>query len=255
MEPVVSAEMRAILSPGERVVWLGGPELGPFLVPYLFLSFFGAIWMAFMLVGFGIIGPLILVIPHFWVGVALLLSPVYGILVRKYTVYVITDKRVIIQRGLIGRDFTSVDFDKIQNMDIDVGFLDRLFGTGTITFATAATPYASPYAWRPAGGTKMPAFRGIREPYRVFEKIKTVSFDVKTDIEYPNLYRPDVNPGYRTSYATPVSKEAAKVEVVPISKSQECARRYICKECYGSFEVQEGKPSIRCPYCGSGKVV
>lgn len=58
-------------------------------------------------------GDLFLVVfPHFWVGVALVFGiPLYKALVYKHTYYAITNKRVLIQTGLIGRDFEMVDFD------------------------------------------------------------------------------------------------------------------------------------------------
>jgi hypothetical protein len=32
----------------------------------------------------------------------------------------------------------------------------------------------------------------------VFRRIKELLFNVKTDVHYPNAYRPENNPGYRT---------------------------------------------------------
>ncbi len=40
----------------------------------------------------------------------------------------------------------------------------------------------------------------IENPYDVFKFFKKVSHAVKTDIHFPNLYRPDINPGYKTRY-------------------------------------------------------
>ena len=43
----------------------------------------------------------------------------------------------------------------------------------------------------------------ICRPYDVFRFFHRAEFDVKTDIEYPNRFRPDANPGYPTSYPPP----------------------------------------------------
>jgi uncharacterized membrane protein YdbT with pleckstrin-like domain len=88
-------------------------------------------------------GEIILILfPHFWIGLILVFGyPIYKFLVYKYTYYAITNKRVIIQKGLIGRDFEIVDFDKITNAEVNVGVLDKLFGgnSGSILISTAGT--------------------------------------------------------------------------------------------------------------------
>lgn len=50
------------------------------------------------------------------------------------------------------------------------------------------------------GGRIYGSFVGIDEPYEVFKRIKEVSVDVKTDWNFPNDMRPEVNSGYRTRY-------------------------------------------------------
>jgi len=127
--------------------------------------------------------------------------PLYSKLVWKYTHYAITNKRVIIKSGLIGRDFKTVDHDKITNVEVNISFWDKLLAksSGSIYIFTAGTiaygrhgPYHTPYR-----------LSNVSEPYRVFRFFKKVSFDVKTDVHYPNKYRPDTNPGYRTRYRPP----------------------------------------------------
>jgi hypothetical protein len=43
-------------------------------------------------------------------------------------------------------------------------------------------------------------FKAIENPYAVFKQLKQVSMDIRTDIQYPNQYRPEDNPGYKTKY-------------------------------------------------------
>ena len=43
----------------------------------------------------------------------------------------------------------------------------------------------------------------LPHPYDVLRFFHRAEFDVKTDIQYPNQLRPNVNPGYSTSYSPP----------------------------------------------------
>lgn len=58
---------------------------------------------------------------------------------------------------------------------------------------------------RPGAGTSQGRVRpvinrfiGIEHPYDTFRLLKGVAFNTKTDILYPNAYRPAENPGYKT---------------------------------------------------------
>ena len=91
-----------------------------------------------------------------------------------------------------------VDLDQITNAEVRVGFLDKLFGgnSGSVLIATAGS-----FTFTRRGPVKKPyTMRHIIEPYNVFKTLKEVSHAVKTDIEFPNKYRPEVNPGYKTDY-------------------------------------------------------
>jgi len=136
-------------------------------------------------------------LPHFWIGIILIFGiPTYNYLVHSRTYYAITNKRVIIQTGVIGRDFKMVDFDQITNAEVNVGLFDKIFGgsSGSIIISTAGTfvegnhgPMSKPYT-----------LSNIENPYEVFKFFKKVSHAVKTDVHYPNQYRPKKNPGYTT---------------------------------------------------------
>lgn len=195
-------EINKVLDTGEKVLWEEGPKFWQFIFGAVTGSFiFGIFWLGIILFIFRSETqpfPLVL-LPHFWVGIALTIGPlVYSLLVFKHTYYTITDKRVIIQSGWIGRDFYTIDFDQITNSEVNVGLVDKLFNqnTGSILISTAGTfvatkngPQAKPYN-----------LRSIFNPYEVFKLLKKTSHDVKTDIQYPNKMRPSENPGYNTSY-------------------------------------------------------
>lgn len=204
-------ELDKVLDENEKVFWEGKPKFWPFLLGgSIFTMIFGLFWMLFLIpfVGFAIfdiisgshiLGFGIFLLPHFWIGFFLVFGiPIYQILVYKHVYYAITNKRVLFQKGLIGRDFEIVDFDQITNAEVNVGLFDKLFGgnSGSILISTAGSAAHE----RRDLVLKPYTLRNIKNPYNVFKFFKKVSHAVKTDIQFPNQYRPSKNPGYKTSY-------------------------------------------------------
>ncbi|MDO8481318.1 MAG: PH domain-containing protein, partial [Nanoarchaeota archaeon] len=203
-------ELDKVLDKNETVLWEGKPNFWPFLLGgSLLTTLFGLFWMLFLIPFLviaainitrgGLLGWGIFLLPHFWVGIVLVFGiPLYQILVYKHVYYAITNKRVLLQKGLIGRDFEMVDFDQITNAEVNVGLFDNLFGgnSGSILISTAGSFTSGRY-----GPVQRPyTLRNIDKPYDVFKLFKQVSHAVKTDIQYPNKYRPKTNPGYKTAF-------------------------------------------------------
>jgi len=205
-------ELDKVLNENEKIFWEGAPSFWPFIFSgSIATTCFGLIWMAFLIpfigvaimdiiIGTHIFGFAIFLTPHFWIGLFLVFGiPIYQYLVFKHTYYAVTDKRVILQRGWIGRDFEILDFDKITNVEVNVGVFDKIFGnknTGSILLSSAGS-----IIYSRQGPVQRPStMRNILNPYEVFKFIKKVSYDVKTDIQYPNQLRPSENPGYQTNY-------------------------------------------------------
>ena len=144
--------------------------------------------------GFGI-----LLLPHFWVGIILVFGiPLYQFLSYKNIYYAITDKRVILQKGWIGRSFETVDFDQVTNTEVVVGVFDKIFGgnSGSVLISTAGS-----LTYSRQGQVSRPyTMRTVLKPYDVYKFFEKIEHDVKTDIEYPNALRPKENPGYNTDY-------------------------------------------------------
>jgi membrane protein YdbS with pleckstrin-like domain len=209
-------ELDKVLDDNEKVFWEGKPNFWPFffgrsifafilgiillffMLPFIIILIFIAVMgilsnsMAGTLVAFASILPILIPISLLMGGVML-----YNYLAYKYVYYAITNKRVVIQTGLIGRDFRTVDFDQITNAAVDVGLFDKLFSksSGSIIIS---------------GGLGHSVLSNIPDPYNVFKFFKKVSFDVKTDIEYPNKLRPKTNPGYGTGYSAPKTPSKRK---------------------------------------------
>ena len=203
-------ELDKVLDQNEKVFWEGKPKFWPFLLGGSIITIIcGLFWMVFLIPFIviaainisqgGLFGWGIFLLPHFWVGIVLVFGiPIYQILVYKHMYYAITNKRALFQKGLIGRDFEMVDFDQITNAEVNVGLFDKLFGgnSGSILISTAGS-----FTYGRNGPVQKPyTLRNIENPYEVFKFFKKVSHAVKTDIQYPNKYRPKTNPGYGTDY-------------------------------------------------------
>lgn len=202
-------ETNKILNNNEKILWQGGPKFLPFFFSgSIFITIFALFWTGFTLI-FIITwmstadGPMkyaILAMPHLWIGLAMLFGPsIYKLLVFKHTYYAITDKRVIFQNGIIARNFTTLDFDKITSASVSIGLFDRIFGgTGSILLLSPSAIISENYSKQ-----SYTRISNVSNPYDVFKYFQKVSYDVKTDIEYPNAMRPDNNPGYKTEYNQP----------------------------------------------------
>jgi hypothetical protein len=217
-------EIRNILDENEEVYWSGKPNLLGLILngKNIGAIIFGVVWLTFLIpflgVGFGMlglfggllgninfdissgaplggafaIGWLVFLIPFLLIGFATLLAPLWSILAYRNMEYLLTSKRVILSGGIIGKDFTSIDYDQIKNIDVKVG-LFKNFGNIEIFSGEMGRSNDSVYQ-------KEDIMYAVGNPYEVFKKLKQYSHDIKTDIEYPNALRPEENPGYDTEY-------------------------------------------------------
>jgi uncharacterized membrane protein YdbT with pleckstrin-like domain len=62
-----------------------------------------------------------------------------GFLRRVATTYTITDQRLTIARGLLGRDVHETRLERVQNVNCSQSLLQRLLGVGTVDFDTAGS--------------------------------------------------------------------------------------------------------------------
>ena len=195
----IPPQFEAVRDQDESMLWIGKPAFVPFLctgIPFLAI---GLAWGAIDYFGFirhmpsGMSG---FAIPFF----ALHLFPFWGSIlnmVRLYLVfnntsYAITNRRLMMRSGFFGIDFKAIDYDKIVDLEVDIGPIENLYGVGTIRAFTGSL-----------GDSRRGAsdrFVAIASPYEVFKQIKKVSVDIKTDWNYPNALRPAENPGYQTKY-------------------------------------------------------
>lgn len=191
-------EFEAITEPGEKIFWTGRPVFWPFVLHAVPIVVVGAIWgamdigifgkaaskgqMDLFLYAFGIL--------HSSPAWGSILYAIYLVMVHGNTVYAYTNRRLLMRSGVVGTSFKSVDYDTIQELDVTVGFIERLFNVGTVRA----------YAGRNTskGARIYDQFVSIAGPYDVFRALKGVEVNVKTDWNYPNALRPAANPGYKT---------------------------------------------------------
>ena len=199
-----------VLNSNERVVWSGRPNFILFLIKktlLLFLLvalFFGLSYLSTKISGEHVSTKELKQITGFyyqgWVGLFIfVIYFIYNVLLYKNLYYFLTDKRIIIQKGIIGVDFDLVDFEMISNLEVRVGLLDYIFGFGK----TGSIFLHSPGRFKTIGRNtyeKPYIIYSILQPYEIFKLIKKVSFDIKSDINFPNSLRTDQNEGYKTDY-------------------------------------------------------
>ena len=87
----------------------------------------------------------------------------------KRSLFVVTNKRLIIRSGFIGVDYKSIELKYIGLVNVRVDFLDKLSGsnTGTITFASAAIPMNGQN-----NTNGQFCFSCVDNPYEVYKKVK-----------------------------------------------------------------------------------
>lgn len=191
-----------VLDANEKLIWSDEPSFWPFMLqalPRLGVSLFGIVIFGsqfqYSLENFKeyLRGPDYSFLIFITIFVSIGFLDVLRLLLSySNTGYALTDKRVLIRGGFWGTDFKSIDHDKITELLVDVNPIENILKVGTIKTFTGKTTEK--------GSRAYDSIIGIKNPYDIFKQFKTVSLDVKTDINYPNALRPDNNPGYNTVY-------------------------------------------------------
>lgn len=187
----------------ERIIWSDKPHLLVHLATGFPLLIIGIIWgiMDSFLIGnfmmfeggffnFFSIFMLLHMMP-LWLGIGNMIRLIF---IYRNTFFCYTDKRVIIKTGFMGVDYKTKDFYNIENVEVNVGPLENMLGVGTIRIDEEYV--------RTGKHSRRVGHRlyGIQRPYEVFKALKEIVMDIKSDINYPNNYRPETNKGYNTRY-------------------------------------------------------
>lgn len=203
------------LMPGESIIWSGKPKKSAYIINKLALRFpFVILWLFFDLVFIFTLGMkpltnsgmLFFIIMFFgmhllpvWIWIA---DAVTASRKWKKTKYYVTDKRIIIQNGFIAENYQTIYYKDIKNVNLHIGVIDKLLGVGDINFSFGTTininnntnsnvNYNFNYST---------AFLDVEDYKELFPKVQKIILDIQSDIEYPNQFRPENNPGYNTKY-------------------------------------------------------
>jgi uncharacterized membrane protein YdbT with pleckstrin-like domain len=121
------------LHPGEEIVFEGHPSWRALLSFYIG-GIAGALVIAVIVALAASTGIAIVV------GVVLIaLDIVVGFVRRMATTYLVTNQRLYIRRGILSKREQQTRIDRVQNVNTDQRFRDRILRVGTVDFDTAGT--------------------------------------------------------------------------------------------------------------------
>jgi uncharacterized membrane protein YdbT with pleckstrin-like domain len=89
------------------------------------------------------------------------LTVVSGWVLRRFTVYTITTRRIHMRKGILSKTETSTSLDRLQNITISQSLIDRMLKTGTVDFDTASDDPADTFR-----------FVGIDHPQQLREHVE-----------------------------------------------------------------------------------
>jgi len=202
IDPALAADFAPIRDNGEELLWAGKPHYVPFLASGIPILVFGTLWGCFDLFfltaahagnihgATGFIYPFLAL--HSFPAWGSVLYLIWLALSYKNTAYTITNRRIILRSGVWAPNFQSFDFDKIAEVDVTIGPIEKLIGCGTVRVNTGRT--------NAKGMTVFESMVAIDAPYDVYKLLKETTVNIKTDWNYPNKLRPAENPGYTTEY-------------------------------------------------------
>ena len=119
------------LHPGESIVFEGHPSWRALLSFYIG-GIAGALVIAVVV---GLVASVVLAI---LVGAALIAAVIlFGLVKRTATDYMVSTQRLYIRRGILSKKVQQTRIDRVQNVNTDQSFRERLLRVGTVDFDTA----------------------------------------------------------------------------------------------------------------------
>ena len=182
----ISEEEKEQISDVDSFIKLGNcPSCGKPLIFNITNAFGGGGMMFFMIPFFA----LHLMPVWIWLGSTLTAGKRW-----KNTMYYVTNRRIIIQGGFLAVNEKSVFYKDLRNAQLHIGLIDKACGTGSIVLDDGYYDY---HRRRNYPGSQLAHLEDAQSAYH---RIQKIILDIQTDIEYPNAYRPETNPGYGTDY-------------------------------------------------------
>lgn len=206
------SKIREMLTDDENLLWTGKPKKSAFILnKCMVMAPFALVWLLFdsffiatmlSVPGSSGMGSMVWFLVIFF---AFHLMPVwiwlYNTLTAaarwKNTEYAITDKRILIRSGFVGYEYLNIYYKEIGDIHLHVGVIDRMLGVGDIIVCNNSMSYGHSHTANSGNNTNIVDISDYQE---VFNMLQRAIRDIQSDIEYPNAYRPENNPGYKTSY-------------------------------------------------------
>ena len=151
-------DLRGMLEPGERVLWVGRPVRAVALLTSLPILLFVAPFIlipVLALPGSAWTQPVVQVFFALWYAFTLPIAflPLYAYLDAGKTWYLLSDRRIVVRKGVIGTDYDVLGLDKVQQVNVNVGLVDKFYGTGSVKVQ--------------AIGVEPLTLQAVKEPYKV----------------------------------------------------------------------------------------
>lgn len=212
-------QLEKFIGQGEEILWKGRPNKKCFIFECIFnpLLFVALIWLAFDMVlmfGFKIFDEndqkLFLVfffLIHLMPVWLYLFGAIFSFLAYRRISYIITNRAIYYSRGIFTFTYEIKTFMEISNITIHKGIFDQIFKVGDVTvnvnYATTNQNRGSQLNRNKYSIINIPDYN---EVYQLILKLQRDNF---SDTMYPNQYRPENNPGYKTKY-NPFNKDNKK---------------------------------------------
>ncbi len=126
----MSSYVDSVLADGERIVYRAAISHWKFFLSYLAGSLFLASALGAYIAGSRAGASLAMVAIALVIGLALMFS---AIIRRQTTELVLTDRRIIMKRGLVSRDTVEMNLNKVESLHVNQGLMGRILGYGDVT--------------------------------------------------------------------------------------------------------------------------
>lgn len=124
--------------------------------PLLFIGIFITIWsfQIFRFIAGGSLGIGFVIAILVYILFVIVVAEIYARMSYNRYLYEITHNEIKIERGIIWKKYTSIPYERIQNIDIRRGIIARMFGFSTVDIETAGQSGFGRYGVRFGRGNK-----------------------------------------------------------------------------------------------------
>jgi uncharacterized membrane protein YdbT with pleckstrin-like domain len=141
---------REILVPGENIIMESRPLIWPHLIEPVLMLIVGVVltWLIAYLkpkyLQFEFLESAKWIdVAISWIGPTITIIGFLSLLIRwlrwRYTIYALTNKRILRRTGVFGRSYLDCSLGKVQNVEVKMPVISRIFKFGTVRIATART--------------------------------------------------------------------------------------------------------------------